>query len=46
MPIYCDDCDKRASFGYEGDKKPTKCVTHKLSNMINIVNKKCDFLKL
>ena len=39
----CDfpDCNKIPSYGYEGDKKATKCVTHKLLDMINIVDKKC-----
>jgi len=40
MPINCLNCSKRATFGYENEKK-LYCKNHKLPGMINLNYKKC-----
>jgi len=37
-----EDCDKRSSFGFEGER-PRFCVQHKQPNMIDVIHKKCSY---
>jgi len=37
-----EDCKKKASFNYIGEKARF-CFNHKLENMIDVINKKCEF---
>ena len=41
MVFFCKDCDKRASFNFDGEKFPLYCDSHKSEGMIDIVNKRC-----
>lgn len=42
MPSFCKEinCNKRASYNYEGEKKYMYCKEHKKENMINIAEKR------
>lgn len=40
----CEDCDKQASFNYEGETKRRKCKQHSLPGMINVAKRYCDQL--
>lgn len=37
----CELCEISASFGFPGERKPLRCVEHKLPGMLNVVNAKC-----
>ena len=39
MPSLCQDCPKRASFGYT--KPPKYCKIHKKDNMVNVKDNRC-----
>jgi len=36
-----NNCETRANYNIEGEKKPLYCVKHKLKNMIDVVNNCC-----
>lgn len=40
--IVCNDCGKRASFGWTW-KKPLKCAQHKIQDMDDVMNKRCEY---
>ncbi len=37
-----EDCPKQPSFNYFGQTKGIRCSPHKLSNMVDVVSKKCE----
>ena len=44
MPSICfkPDCNKDASFNFSNETKRLYCKEHKLDNMIDLKNKKCN----
>lgn len=42
----CDDCDTRASFGFQVDRRPSRCTMHKDDGMIDICNPRCSSCNL
>ena len=36
------DCEKTAIFGVSGERMASRCVTHRLHGMLDVVNRKCE----